>query len=263
MDVTDYIHSVEPLPNWLFGMVRGKDTSKEKPESIDKCKVIIEQVGRLFEKYPDYSLYITGHSLGAALATLFSVEVAASNDPRINKPITCISNASPKTGNVEFQWAVSTLEEQRKLHCLRVANASDAITWGPGVDPCIAGPTAISCPRELFQHVGIKLKLKPITSKEHFTLEYSRPPESDSISFRCDELMKQVWHFLVSLVLVPYVCLCFCKAGSDMLKVHGSREYINRLQAYNEELNKTNLNEVYNKMVKEDLYEGESYLHES
>ena len=37
---------------------------------------ITEHVKQLLEEYPEYNLYITGHSLGAALATLYGYELS-------------------------------------------------------------------------------------------------------------------------------------------------------------------------------------------
>ena len=56
--------------------------------------------------YSDYKLFITGHSLGGALASLTSVALAGSdlvtNIPAI-LPITVISYASPRCGNGGFK----------------------------------------------------------------------------------------------------------------------------------------------------------------
>jgi predicted lipase len=75
----------------------GKASSK-----VNKCEAILDQIGVLFEEYPAYRLYVTGHSLGMALAILFGAEAAASKDPRIPKPVTIMGIASPKIGNRAF-----------------------------------------------------------------------------------------------------------------------------------------------------------------
>jgi alpha-beta hydrolase superfamily lysophospholipase len=56
-------------------------------------------------KYPDYNIYMTGHSLGGALSTLLAFKLAALEDARVNKPITCLTIASPRVGNLDLQRA--------------------------------------------------------------------------------------------------------------------------------------------------------------
>lgn len=90
------------ITDYLFGPTK---RPKKGTGKSGKCEIILEQIAILFEQYPGYHLYVTGHSLGGALATLFAFEAAASTDPRIPKPVTCISVASPKCGNLEFRNA--------------------------------------------------------------------------------------------------------------------------------------------------------------
>lgn len=71
----------------------------------NKYETIMSHVAALLDNNPGYRLYVTGHSLGGALATAFAFTAAASSDPRIIKPVTCISVASPKVGNLAFRLA--------------------------------------------------------------------------------------------------------------------------------------------------------------
>lgn len=77
-------------------------SSGKGSDNRSKCDDILEQVGALFERYPSYKLYTTGHSLGMALATMLAAEAASSEDPRIPKPVTAIGIGSPKVGNRAF-----------------------------------------------------------------------------------------------------------------------------------------------------------------
>jgi len=70
----------------------------------NKFDEIMGIVVPLLTKYPDFKLYVTGHSLGGALSTLFAFKAASSGLP-IQKPITCISVASPKVGDNSFRKA--------------------------------------------------------------------------------------------------------------------------------------------------------------
>jgi hypothetical protein len=69
-----------------------------------KCRVIKDRLLALLKDHPGYMIYTTGHSLGGALATLMAFEAATM--PEIPKPVTCISVASPKVGNISFRHAV-------------------------------------------------------------------------------------------------------------------------------------------------------------
>jgi alpha-beta hydrolase superfamily lysophospholipase len=71
----------------------------------NRFETIMNHVARLLEQHPDYRLYVTGHSLGGALATAFAFFAAESADPRIPRPVTSVSIASPKVGNLSFRLA--------------------------------------------------------------------------------------------------------------------------------------------------------------
>jgi putative lipase involved disintegration of autophagic bodies len=96
------------------------DPTKDETDHSEfrKYDEIVEDVKHLLKQKPDYKLYVTGHSLGAALSTLVSFYLAC--DPEIPKPVTCISFASPRLGDHDFLKATRWLEEQKMLRVLRV-----------------------------------------------------------------------------------------------------------------------------------------------
>ena len=79
---------------------------------------IWQDIKRLLKEYPDYKLYVTGHSLGGALSTMVAFYLAC--DPEMPKPVTCINFAAPRIGNWAFLDGVKWLEEQKYLRMLRV-----------------------------------------------------------------------------------------------------------------------------------------------
>ncbi|XP_010259174.1 PREDICTED: phospholipase A(1) DAD1, chloroplastic-like [Nelumbo nucifera] len=88
-----------------------------------------EEVGRILQRYGDepLSLTITGHSLGAALATLTAYDITTT----FNSPaplVTVISFGTPRVGNRSFSCHV----ERCGTKILRIVNSHDLITKVPG-----------------------------------------------------------------------------------------------------------------------------------
>lgn len=78
-------------------------------------------------------LYVTGHSLGGALATLFAFEAAAAPDSLIPKPVSLFSIAGPYVGDESFRSAHQLLESLGKLRHLRVSNHKDLVPTVPKI----------------------------------------------------------------------------------------------------------------------------------
>lgn len=98
---------------------------------------LVATIVELKDANPEYDIYITGHSLGAALSTLFGFEISHIFEEKIN----VISFASPRVGNKGFRKAFD--EKDNLLH-YRVSNDRDIVTAGPMI---------------LFQHVGKNIAL--------------------------------------------------------------------------------------------------------
>jgi predicted lipase len=87
-------------------------------------ETIVQKVNNLLEENPDYDVFVTGHSLGAALSTLFGYEYGITTD----KKICVVSFASPRVGNFKFK---QEFEERNNLCHYRVSNNRDIITATP------------------------------------------------------------------------------------------------------------------------------------
>lgn len=156
-------------------------TTKNEVSKFDEITSIIEE---LMQQYPDYKLYVTGHSLGGALCTLFAFGIAT-RKTTIPKPITIVSVASPKVGNESWRKAFEYLEEEGMIRHLRIANSYDPITLGPpastikilaSLSPAahlISIVTKAQMLDEIYTHVGLKLKLTTVGKDATHNFSYA------------------------------------------------------------------------------------------
>jgi hypothetical protein len=125
--------------DYLFGRKSGT-SSKEKT----RFEEMYDALRPSLKANPGYKLYVTGHSLGGALAIVAALYFASDQSSQLPKPVTCVSFGAPRVGDVHFMRAVRQLEESDRLRYLRVVNDNDAIT---------------SVPVWQYHHAGIQLRL--------------------------------------------------------------------------------------------------------
>jgi len=95
---------------------------------------VLSEILRLVDEYKNESLSVTltGHSLGAALATLSSYDVQKmlnSKLPERSIPVTVFAFASPRVGNRAFSLRM----EELGVKVLRLVNKSDVVPKVPGL----------------------------------------------------------------------------------------------------------------------------------
>ena len=91
-------------------------------------EMVRAEIGSVIRSYGDepISITITGHSLGAALATLAAYDIATTFD---HAPmVTVVSFGGPRVGNTSFRCQM----EKSGTKILRIVNSDDVITKVPG-----------------------------------------------------------------------------------------------------------------------------------
>jgi len=210
LNISDYPQKIGIHSGFAKALLKDKDGPTGYVEKI------IGELKAVMEKNPDYDLYIAGHSLGGALATLFGFYLASSGDDTFvkNSPIQVFSVSSPRVGNKAFRDTFKNLEERGLLRHARIYNARDKVAMLP-----YAGGA--------YRHVGLEIKLR-IEGLEP-RLDYPRyegwTQSSKSVS---------TWQQIVST--------------ADAVKFHGCPLVRRRLKLASEDLVETTLEEEYQKM---------------
>lgn len=88
---------------------------------LQAYRLLEERAVSVLSEYPDYKMYITGHSLGGALALVAASRLSADN------VAACYTYGSPKVGNLDFGFDL-------KIPVYRVVNSADLVprlppTW--------------------------------------------------------------------------------------------------------------------------------------
>lgn len=228
----DYLYDVkDPLiPPISLSKLQSKIkkvTSKEEEEELEeatvrqnKIDVILDQVQELMDANPGYKLYITGHSLGGALAMLTSVQASVRfAQPGI--PVTCVTIANPRVGDNRFRAAIQALEQRNMLRILTVHNFLDLVPSAPS-RMCRCD----FCKPNKFCMPGIRIVLK----ERSFLITY----HSATDDTRWEELQGEFQRFFIALC-------CFWQAGPQ----HNYQTYLNRLVAQKDKLSRLYLNDLY------------------
>jgi predicted lipase len=171
-----------------------------------KYHEVLDDIKPLLKENPSYKLYVTGHSLGGALAGLISFFLAC--DPEIVTPVTCLNFASPRFGDSNYLEAVQVLEKGRRLRFCRIVNDNDSIAM---------------VPMWYYSHAGFQVRL------------YENSSHPTDITYpKINDIISNQWNRTWSNSLF---------ASANLTYDHGSyRERVEQNKSY---LEKENLNHLY------------------
>ena len=121
-----------------------RETEVDGDGDLTKLEQITQNLEEIMESDCEgFDVYVTGHSLGGALATLYGLRLAQTKKfPIVN----IVSYASPYVGTEGFKKAFRQAELDGIVRHIRVSNTNDCIP----ANPCIGG----------FSHVGVNLELR-------------------------------------------------------------------------------------------------------
>jgi hypothetical protein len=124
------------LPFWKRNVHKGYEHSLEIMSDW-----LQSEVNQLFKRYPEASkipIFLTGHSMGGALATLVMTawldrNQKVSNDLRLNLK-SVYTFGSPRIGNLDFAHTFEKLNISERVGVFRMVNNKDVVTKAPCLD---------------------------------------------------------------------------------------------------------------------------------
>eukprot|EP00573_Skeletonema_grethae_P012825 CAMPEP_0201694300 /NCGR_PEP_ID=MMETSP0578-20130828/6621_1 /ASSEMBLY_ACC=CAM_ASM_000663 /TAXON_ID=267565 /ORGANISM="Skeletonema grethea, Strain CCMP 1804" /LENGTH=385 /DNA_ID=CAMNT_0048179969 /DNA_START=8 /DNA_END=1165 /DNA_ORIENTATION=+ len=180
-------------------------------DGAQRYDMILEDI-KPFVEQEGYKLYVTGHSLGAALSSMLAFKLAGKNKSWIPKPVVCINYASPIVGTNGFRTAFTLLEKMGHVRYLRITNENDVVPTIP--------PISLGCTKRFYKHVGVNLRLYD----KKFILSH---PNSNGLG---------IVNALRNSLFKPLCCA---------LKYHGLELHEARMNTHKEALENMTLEELY------------------
>jgi len=148
---TDWYYDIQVMKQKLVDNIYVHQGFYNQLYKNDNYNKITNIVNELLKEYNDYQIYVTGHSLGAALSTLYGYQLSKI----INQKIIVVSFASPRVGNNNFRL---DFDKRENLSHYRFSNQRDIIT---------------SIPMFYYHHVGQNIQLFDDTYRFYHNYDYS------------------------------------------------------------------------------------------
>mmetsp|Transcript_11697 Transcript_11697/g.19999 ORF Transcript_11697/g.19999 Transcript_11697/m.19999 type:complete len:420 (-) Transcript_11697:180-1439(-) len=148
----------------------------------------------------DFSLYVTGHSLGGGLANLFAFRVAqlkAMNHESVKflpNKVTALTFAAPVAGNHDYNKEFQSLEKKGILRHIRVANEGDAV---PTNEIPLPFSLALAGNSHEYTQNGVNLHLFP---DKELAVDYRNTKPFNSQFFYLNPMKSAETHFVAEYI---------------------------------------------------------------
>mmetsp|Transcript_44196 Transcript_44196/g.49903 ORF Transcript_44196/g.49903 Transcript_44196/m.49903 type:complete len:587 (-) Transcript_44196:109-1869(-) len=230
-DGQNYGRVHEGFYNYMFDKTKPGQSNESTKSKGEEIIGMIKSDFFSKEKYKNYDLFVTGHSLGGSLSTLFATR-AAMLDDFPGKTIMNVSIASPFVGNQEFRDEFYKLEMSKKIMHLRLSNDGDIVPLIPATTQILGiVPSVLSFGHiEDYKHVGMNVRLY---DKEAGLVSFVSPrihvfyPKKECVS----DVIRNTLHANIPLngVTVGVIGKHLCPEYTKRLDVEETKEELEKI----------------------------------
>jgi len=238
----------------------------DKATGKKRLDIVLEDARSQLEANPGYGLYITGHSLGGALATICGVYAAADDAIiRLVQTVVVYSVASPYCGNRRFRYTHYQLEKAGRLQHLRIANQEDMVTLLPFaapkatfLSPALALVSGAGV-GNLYKHVGINLCMVKVKDSLQHRVTYPLHKSEEAEDDEYGQTLKQ--HFSSTKFLLQAFLNIVKTDFATVERHHSCDEYEARLMEVRDAFQDRTLDDLYRDAKIVGPIMGKDYVH--
>jgi hypothetical protein len=168
----DLIYDLKVLKRNIGNDIYVHNGFYEQLHTNDNYDKITNVVTELLKQHDDYTVYVTGHSLGGALSTLYGYQLSKC----ITQNVIIASFASPRVGDAKFK---SDFDNCKNLTHYRFTNHRDVVT---------------STPTFFYKHVGQSIQLSNNSYKFCPNYNYSIWTFSLFVCYKVSEHYCDLYH---------------------------------------------------------------------
>ena len=186
--------------------------------------------------------------VGGALSLIFAYKVACwsltnnMSEKRVSSPITCVTFASPKVGNIDFCKTFNHLEKKGVIRLIRITNCYDPVPSLP-IRAHFNDLCFVCRLRNLYIHVGVHIELKKGETK-------IRPEYTPQINSWQSHVMYTSKRLLFFCFHIAFLCTSIAaNFGCVALRYHSCLDYYDLVREHEKDLQQLNLDGIFNRVL--------------